>query len=73
MASQTSTSPSKPVQALMMMIHLQFFGMYRIEIIQLDVRAYLEIQPQFQYNKITRERVRLSCEYRNHECAESDQ
>ena len=32
---------------------LEFFGMYRIEIIQLDVRAYLEIQPQFQYNKIT--------------------
>lgn len=28
--------------------------MSRIEIIQLDVRAYLEIQPQFQYNKITR-------------------
>lgn len=46
--------------------------MSRTEIIQLDVRAYLEIQPQFQYNKITRERVRLSCEYRNHECAESD-
>ena len=41
--------------------------------IMLDVRAYLEIQPQFQFNKITRERVRLSCEYRNHECAESDQ
>ncbi len=47
--------------------------MYRIEIIQLDVRAYLEIQPQFQYNKITRERVRLSGEYRNHERIESDQ
>ena len=47
--------------------------MSRIEIIQLDMRAYLEIQPQFQYNKITKERVRLSCEYRNHECAENDQ
>ena len=52
---------------------LEFFGMYRIEIIQLDVRAYLEIQPQFQYNKITRERVSLSGEYRNHERIESDQ
>ena len=52
---------------------LEFFGMYRIEIIQLDVRANLEIQPKFKYNKITRERVRLSGEYRNHERIESDQ